>query len=177
MNYSLSPIQFEYDDHTDLKIIRPLTNSITMINNWVDTVVYTSIRRFKADEDFGFSFWDNEFIAMNLTDFNNHSDYMIVKDKENGRDRKVQMSLADINQCKLSVKNSIAFYIPSLKDIQVEVQLSMEKSEFSKGGKGSKYVVRVLVKGRLTLDEYVGTNDENYQRRVVFFMDPFFNSK
>ena len=177
MTYSLSPIQFELDDNKDLKISRPLNNTIMMIDNWVDTVIFTSIRRFKGDEDFGFSFWDNELIAMNLRDFNNGSDYKIVKDKRNGRDRKEQMSLAGIRQCECSIRDSIAIYIPSLKDIQVDVQLSMEKSEFSQRGRGSKYVVRILIKGKLTLSEYAGTSDENYQRRVEFFMDPFFNSK
>lgn len=175
MNYSLSPIRYELDNQQDLKIVRPLTDVENVLDKWIDVIIFTSIRRFKADEDFGFSFWDNEFIAMNLVDFNNGSDYKIVRDKRNGRDHKEQMSLAGIRLCERSVKDSIAFYFPALKNIQVDVQLSMEKSELSEKGRGSKYVVRVLVKGKLS--EYVGTDNENYQRKVEFFMDPFFNSK
>ena len=59
MYYSNSPIHFVNDGQLDLMIERPLTNVYSVIDNWVDTVVFTCIRRFKADEEFGFSFWDN----------------------------------------------------------------------------------------------------------------------
>ena len=93
MYYSNSPIHFVNDGQLDLMIERPLTNVYSVIDNWVDTVVFTCIRRFKADEEFGFSFWDNEFIAMNLVDFNHGADFKIVKRKDN-REEKVQMSRA-----------------------------------------------------------------------------------
>lgn len=177
MNYSNSPIQFELDPNRDLQIARPLSNTTDVIDNWVDTVVFTSIRRFKADEEFGFSFWDNEFIAMNLIDFNNGADYKIVKDKLSGRERKVQMSRSGIHQCEKTVRDSIAYYIPYIKNLSVEVQLSMEKSRYSRRGENSKYVVRVQVRGRLVYNEYVGTREGDYLRTVEFFMDPFLNNK
>lgn len=177
MNYSNSPILFELDQHRDLQIARPLSNTTAVIDNWVDTVVFTSIRRFKADEEFGFSFWDNEFIAMNLVDFNNGADYRIVKDKRNGREKKVQMSRSGIRQCEKTVRDSIAYYIPYIKNLNVEVQLSMEKSRYSRRGENSKYVVRVHVSGRLVYNEYVGTREGEYLRMVEFFMDPFLNNK
>ena len=58
MYYSNSPIRFINDEQLNLQIERPLSNATAVIDNWVDTVVFTSIRRFKADEEFGFSFWD-----------------------------------------------------------------------------------------------------------------------
>lgn len=176
MYYSSSPIQFTNDEQLNLQIERPLTNVTIVIDNWIDTVVFTSIRRFKADEEFGFSFWDNEFIAMNLVDFNHGADYKIVK-RKNNREEKVQMSRAGIRQCEKSVRDSITYYLPFLKNLDVEVQLSMEKNKFSRRGENSKYVVRVLVKGRLIYNEYIGTHDGEYQREVEFFMDPFLNSK
>lgn len=176
MYYSNSPIQFVNDEQLNLQIERPLTNVSSVIDNWVDTVVFTSIRRFKADEEFGFSFWDNEFIAMNLADFNHGTDFKIVK-RKNNREEKVQMSRAGIRQCEKSVRDSISYYIPFLKNLEVEVQLSMEKNKYSRRGENSKYVVRVLVKGRLTYNEYVGTREDEYQREVEFFMDPFLNNK
>lgn len=176
MNYSNSPIQFIRDAQLDLQIARPITNPSAMIDNWVDMVVFTSIRRFKADEEFGFGFWDNEFIAMNLVDFNHGADYKIVK-RKNNREEKVQMSRAGIRQCERSVRDSIAYYIPYLRYLDVEVQLSMEKDRYSKRGENSKYVVRVTVKGRLTYNEYLGIRDGEYQREVEFFMDPFLNNK
>ena len=176
MHYSNSPIRFINDEQLNLQIERPLTNVSSVIDNWVDTVVFTSIRRFKADEEFGFSFWDNEFIAMNLVDFNHGADFKIVKHKNN-REEKVQMSRACIRQCEKSVRDSISYYIPFLKNLDVEVQVSMEKNKYSRRGENSKYVVRVLVKGRLTYNEYVGTREGEYHREVEFFMDPFLNNK
>ena len=176
MQYSDSPIRFVNDDQLNLQIGRPLSNVYAMIDNWVDTVVFTSIRRFKADEEFGFSFWDNEFIAMNLVDFNNGADFKIVK-KKNNTEEKVQMSRAGIRQCERSVRDSIQYYLPYLKHLEVEVQLSMEKNKFSRRGETSKYVVRVIVKGRMTYNEYVGTREGEYHREVEFFMDPFLHNK
>lgn len=176
MNYSNSPIKFAHDEQLNLQIERPLTSVSAVIDNWVDTVIFTSIRRFKADEEFGFSFWDNEFIAMNLVDFNHGSDFKIVK-RKNNREEKVQMSRAGIRQCEKSVRDSISYYIPFLKNLDVEVQLSMEKDRYSRRGENSKYVVKVLVKGRLTYNEYVGTREGEYHREVEFFMDPFLNNK
>lgn len=176
MHYSNSPIQFINDEQLNLQIERSLTNISSVIDSWVDTVVFTSIRRFKADEEFGFSFWDNEFIAMNLVDFNHGADFKIVK-RNNNREEKVQMSRAGIRQCEKSVCDSISYYIPFLKNLEVEVQLSMEKNKFSRRGENSKYVVRVSVKGRLTYNEYVGTREGEYRREVEFFMDPFLNNK
>ena len=176
MQYSNSPIRFVNDDQLNLRIDRPLSNISSVIDNWVDTVVFTSIRRFKADEEFGFSFWDNEFIAMNLIDFNHGADYKIVK-RKNDREEKVQMSRSGIRQCERSVRDSIMYYIPFLKNLEVEMQLSMEKNKLTRRGENSKYVVRVLVKGRLTYNEYVGTREGEYHREVEFFMDPFINNK
>ncbi len=176
MNYSDSPIRFVSDGQLNLQIERPLTSVTAMIDNWVDTVVFTSMRRFKADEDFGFGFWDNEFIAMNLVDFNNGADYKIVK-KKNNTEEKVQMSRTGIGQCEKSVRDSIQYYLPFIEDLEVEVQLSMEKSRYSRKGENSKYVVRVLVKGRMTYNEFIGTREGDYHREVEFFMDPFLNNK
>lgn len=175
MQYSDSPIIFVNDAQLDLQIARPLNNINSMIDNWIDIVVFTSIRRFKADEEFGFSFWDNEFIAMNLVDFNHGSDYKVVK--RNNREEKVQMSRSGIRQCEKSVRDSILYYLPFFKYLEVEVNLSMEKDKYSRRGENSKYVVRVLVKGRLTYNEYAGTRENDYRREVEFFMDPFLNNK
>ena len=87
MRFSNSPITFTNDEELNLQIDRPLAEVNSVIDNWVDTVIFTSIRRFKADEEFGFSFWDNEFIAMNLVDFNHGADFKIVR-RQNNREEK-----------------------------------------------------------------------------------------
>ena len=176
MRYNNSPNKINLEENLDMQIDRPLTDVTSVIDNWVDTVVFTCIRRFKADEEFGFGFWDNEFIAMNLVDFNNGADFRVVK-KRNNSEVKVRMSRTGIRQCEKSVLDSISYYIPFLKNIEVEVLLSMEKNKYSRRGENSKYVVRVSVKGRMQYNEYIGTRDEEYRREVEFFMDPFLSSR
>lgn len=163
-----------------LGLSRQIVDPVKVIDNWVDTIVFTAIRRFKADEEFGFSFWDNEFIAMNLTDFNNGVDYMTVIDDSNDPAR-VRMSSSGVKACEKSIAESLANYLPYLKNIEVSVSLTYERDRLPtavvRRGEHSKYVVRVNVKGRTVFDEYAGTRDGDYVKKAVFFMDPFLNSK
>ncbi len=70
------PIIFSRNEETqEVNISRTLSDPVQVLDNWVDTIIFTAIRRFKADEEFGFSFWDNEFIAMNLNDIKHGVDY------------------------------------------------------------------------------------------------------
>lgn len=177
MKYCNAPVIFSRDNENGvIQMERPLNDATLVIDNWVDTVVFTAIRRFKADEDFGFSFWDNEFIAMNLTDFNNGVDYKIVN-KCQGVEEREQMSSAGIKVCEQSILSSIHYYIPYLQDVTVHVSLSFEKDKISFRGQNSKYVVRVKIKGRTCYNEYSGTREGDYQKEATFFMDPFLNNK
>ncbi len=175
MLYSSSPVSFKREEsNRSLQMSRCISDPIDVIDNWVDTIVFTAIRRFKADEDFGFSFWDNEFIAMNLNDFNNGVDYKIVASKDRA-ERKQQMSSAGIRVCEQSIVNSLRYYIPYLKDVNVTVSLSYERDQLTMAGRGenSKYVVRVHVRGRTVFNEFSGTRDGEYRKDATFFMDPF----
>lgn len=179
MLYSSSPIVLDRDDtERTLQISRSVTDPVAVIDNFVDTIVFTAIRRFKADEDFGFSFWDNEFIAMNLNDFNNGVDYRIVTSKDRS-ERKQQMSSAGIRVCEQSIVSSLRYYVPYLKDVSVTVSLSYERDKLTMAGRGenSKYVVRVHVRGRTSFNEFSGTRDGDYRKDATFFMDPFLNNK
>lgn len=179
MLYSSSPIVFDRDDtERTLQITRSVTDPVAVIDNFVDTIVFTAIRRFKADEDFGFSFWDNEFIAMNLNDFNNGVDYRIVTSKDRS-ERKQQMSSAGIRVCEQSIVSSLRYYVPYLKDVSVTVSLSYERDKLTMAARGenSKYVVRVHVRGRTSFNEFSGTRDGDYRKDATFFMDPFLNNK
>lgn len=176
MNYCTAPVLFEHDADLNLRLSRPLHQAAHVIDNWMDTIIFTCIRRFKADEDFGFSFWDNEFITMNLIDFNNGNDYKIVH-KPGNIEEKERISQAGIKLCEQSIRNSIRFYIPYLHDVSVKVQLSMEKDKLSRRGENSKYVVNVQIQGRTIYDEYADTREGNYRKEAVFFMDPFMNTK
>lgn len=179
MWYSGSPISFNRSEESkELSLMRTLSDPMQALDNWVDTIIFTAIRRFKADEDFGFSFWDNEFIAMNLNDFNNGVDFTIVQDNHN-RTKRVQMSTSGVKVCEQSILNSLNYYIPYLKDVSVSVSLSYERDKTTviKKSENSKYVVRVIVTGRTVFDEYSGTRDGEYHKNATFFMDPFLNTK
>lgn len=179
MFYSASPIIFSRNEETqEVNISRTLSDPVQVLDNWVDTIIFTAIRRFKADEEFGFSFWDNEFIAMNLNDFNNGVDYTTIQDKQN-RVSRISMSSAGVKVCEESIRTSLNYYLPYLKDINVSVSLSYErdKNTFGRKGEKSKYVVRVVATGRTVFDEYSGTRDGEYHKNATFFMDPFLNNK
>ena len=177
MKYCNAPVIFNRDNESGaIQMVRSLNDATLVIDNWTDTVIFTAVRRFKADEDFGFSFWDNEFIAMNLTDFNNGVDYKIVT-KRKGVEERERMSCAGIKECEQSILNSVHYYIPYLQDVTVHVSLSYEKDKMSSRGQNSKYVVRVRIKGHTCYDEYSGTREGDYQKEVTFFMDPFLNNK
>lgn len=179
MWYSGSPIIFNRNEESkELSMTRNLSDPLQVLDNWVDTIIFTAIRRFKADEDFGFSFWDNEFIAMNLNDFNNGVDYTIVQDRNN-RIERLQMSTAGVKVCERSILNSLNYYVPYLKDVSVSVSLSYErdKTTIIRKSEKSKYVVRVIVDGRTIFDEYSGTREGEYHKAATFFMDPFLNNK
>ena len=174
MKYCSAPTLFHREPDTGtVSIERPITDPLIAIDNWIDTVVFTAIRRFKADEDFGFSFWDNEFIAMNLADFNNGVDFKVVMKRKGVKELK-RMSSAAIKVCERSILNSIQFYVPYLKDVKVNISLSYEKGTATGRSRKSKYSVKVKVNAHTCYDEYSGTNDGEYHKEAVFYMDPFF---
>lgn len=177
MKYCHAPILFSRDNESGaIQMERSLNDATVVIDNWIDTVIFTAIRRFKADADFGFSFWDNEFIAMNLTDFNNGVDYKVIT-KRQGVEEREQMSSAGIKVCEQSILNSIHYYIPYLQNVTVHVSLSFEKDKISSRKRTSKYMVRIKIKGHTCYDEYSGTREGDYQKEATFFMDPFLNKK
>lgn len=178
MQFALTPITFTHNEELkELSLKRIMADPMEVIDNWVDTIIFTSIRRFKADEEFGFSFWDNEFIALNFNDFNNGVDFTTVEGRNN-RIERIQMSAAGVKLCEQSIKNSLKFYLPYLKDIFVNVSLSFErdKTVTSKRGDNSKYMVKVEVTGHTVFDEYSNTREGDYHRKVTFLMDPFMNN-
>ena len=179
MKFSSTPIQFVRDEVTkQVSMERNVSNPSDMLDNWIDTIIFTGIRRFKADVDFGFSFWDNEFIALNFNDFNNGVDFM-NKVRENKRTERVRMSSSAVRICEKSIRDSLSLYLPSLRDVNVTVSLKYERDKKSQRDRKehSKYAVKVKVTGRTVFDEFTGTRDDSYERNVTFYMDPFLNSK
>lgn len=158
MIYCTAPLKLE-EDADQLPVIRrqPLPVEV-MLDNWMDMILFTDNRRFKADEAFGFSFWDNEFITMNFWNFNTSTE---------------EASLANMERCKKSIVNSIRYYLPFLKNVQVEIELTMEKDKLSRKADQSKYAVRVSITAQVEENEYAGTHAGTYRKNAVFYMDPF----
>lgn len=158
MIYCTAPLQWK-EDADQLPLIRRQSIPVeVMLDNWMDMILFTVNRRFKADEEFGFSFWDNEFITLNFWNFNTSTE---------------EASLADMERCKKSIVNSIRYYLPFLKNVQVEIELTMEKDKLNRKADHSKYAVRVSIAAEVEENEYAGTHAGAYHKNAVFYMDPF----
>lgn len=158
MIYCTAPLKWK-EDADQLPLIRRQSIPVeVMLDNWMDMILFTVNRRFKADEEFGFSFWDNEFITLNFWNFNTSTE---------------EASLADMERCKKSIVNSIRYYLPFLKNVQVEIELTMEKDKLNRKADHSKYAVRVSIAAEVEENEYAGTHAGAYHKNAVFYMDPF----
>lgn len=158
MNYCTAPLDFS--ENTDqVTVIRRLPLPVeVMLDNWMDMILFTGNRRFKADEEFGFSFWDNEFITLNLSNFNTSTE---------------QESLANLESCKQSIVNSIHYYLPFLHNVKVEIELTTKNDKSPWKADRSKYAVHVTITALVGKNNAAGSAQKTYQKNAVFYMDPF----
>lgn len=158
MNYCTAPLEFsENADQVPLIRRSPLPVEV-MLDNWMDTILFTGNRRFKADEEFGFSFWDNEFITLNFWNFNTSTE---------------QESLANLERCKQSIVDSIQYYLPFLRDVQVEIELTTKNDKSPWKADRSKYAVHVTITALIDKTNVAGIEQKTYRKNAVFYMDPF----
>ena len=135
---------------------RPLQDEVPKLDNLVELVVFTPRGSFVADPDFGFEYWNHEYTNVYLRDFSNGQKTIATEVT-----RKV---------CEDSIRKSIASYVPTLKHVDVEMQLlELSNSKQSKRKTSSKYEVIVEVKGEL--DNGLGTM-RPYSKTIRFLMEP-----
>ena len=138
------------------RLDRPLEDEVARLDNLIELVVFTPRGSFTADPDFGFEYWNHEYTNVHLREFNNG-----------------QASLSeDVTRqaCEDSIRNSLAAYEPSLKQVDVAMELSiLSRAAQSRRKTQSKYEVRVRVAG--LLDAGLGTT-RRYSKTVRFLMEP-----
>lgn len=151
MKYFLkSPLVIHNNDGVRV-LNRPIQDDISRLDNLVELVVFTPRGSFVADPDFGFEYWNYEYVNVHFREFNNDQD-------------------VTQQACKDSIRNSLYMYEPNLKHVEVSIQLAaLTDSEQAKRKTWSKYEVIVHVKGEL--DNGLGTL-RTYSKTIRFLMEP-----
>lgn len=151
--------------HTPVRILRtdsmlfldrPLLNSVDVLDNLVELVVYTPRGSFSADPDFGFEYWNHEYSNVHFRDFNNG--------------QKASNTHVTRQACEDSIKDTLAAYAPRLKHVNVSMELNaLTSTRRSTRRNPSRYEVSVFVSGEL--DDGLGTS-RPYNKNVRFLMEP-----
>ena len=126
----------EFEKHTSLK------NSI---DDFIELLVFTHPGECKFAYDFGFNFWENEFINISIDTFNN-----------SGYPRK---------NFEEYLKATIETYQPKLTDIKVEVFLSNEETKIK--STKIKFFVVIVIQGSIK-----GIQKEPYKKNILFSVGP-----
>lgn len=126
----------EFDKYSSLK---------ESIDDFLDLLVFTHPGECKFAYDFGFNFWENEFINISIDTFNN-----------SGEPRK---HFEDF------LKESIESYIPKLTEVKVEVFLSNDEASIK--NLKIKFFVVIVIQGFIK-----GLQKEPYKKNIVFSVGP-----
>ena len=132
-----------------------------MLDNLVELIVFTPRGSFGSDPDFGFEYWNREYTNVHYREFNND---------QTGTSTDGIFDEITKKECQDSIRQSLATYVPQLKQVYVSMELhsaDMEKQEKKKVP--SKYMVNVRVEG--IIEDGLGTTC-NYVKNVGFFMEP-----
>lgn len=141
MDYIATPLTFVEDADKAVAISRNITKKGSMIDNLVELVIFTPKGSFDADPDFGCDYWNYEF-----------SNKPVLGDSQD------------------SIRQSLATYVPQLKQVSVDMELDAPGIEMQKKKKvRSKYMVTITVEG--IIDDGLGTTTQ-YKKDVRFLMEP-----
>ncbi len=138
-----------------LELKRELRDTVAVVDNMVELVVFTPRGGFAADPDFGFEYWSHEFSNVSHRDFNNGQ----------------QCSINDEitrQQCQQSVTNSLRVYAPMLLDVNTSIELAVPEASKRYRRVNSKYMVNVVVTGRIK----DGIDSLDYRKVVTFMVEP-----
>ena len=160
MNCISTPLTY-HESESGLKIERDLQNRKAAIDNLVELIVFTPKGSFLADPEFGFEYWNLEYANIHYRTFNNGQVLMTV----DGRYREITRA-----ECQESIRQSLANYEPSLKDVSISIELNAASVERQRRKKVmSKHVVKIVVEGLLESGPGILSP---YKKEVVFLMEP-----
>lgn len=159
IDYISIPLEIETDGLRQVGWLRgDVEQSIDSI---LDLMVFTPRGGFKGDPEFGFEYWNHEFVNVNVREFNNS--YLGLTGMSDKSINEVSRK-----ECEASLKESILAYEPRLLDPEVRIELNVnEKSRV--GRRLSKYEMRILISG--SIDDGLGVA-RPYEKRISFMIEP-----
>ena len=159
MNYISTPIDFG-DTLSSILPKRDLDSQAAMLDNLIELIAFTPRGSCSADPEFGFEYWNHEYVNIEYSTFNNGQ----VNTTADGTRREITK-----NECQDSIKRSLSIYAPQLKNAYVSVELNPADVEHQHRKKVQpKHLVSITVKGDLDS----GISMKKYEKKVVFLMEP-----
>ena len=138
------------------------------IDTFLELLIFTPRGGFKADYDFGFEFWSNEFQNIVIEDFNQHINESVLVNRRGDS--------TDQRNCIRNLKKAIEMYEPRLQNVKIEMNLKQkdntQKSYLRNEVEDhTKYDVFLTIRG----DIYLGMgNTEGFMKQVTFAVGPAF---
>lgn len=161
MNHINTPLAFLQNSESSVILSRGIKDTLAMINNLVELIIFTPKGSFLADPDFGFEYWNHEYANINYKNFNNGQSVS----SPNNPHREITKL-----ECQDSIRNSLASYVPQLKNVIVSMEINATpESNLEDETMKSKHTARVVVEG--SVEKELGTTIP-YQKEVVFFTEP-----
>lgn len=159
MNYISTPIDFG-DNLLSIQPKRDLESLTAMLDNLIELIAFTPRGSCSADPEFGFEYWNHEYVNIQYRTFNNDQ----VSTMADGTRREITK-----NECQESIKRSLSIYAPQLKNANVSVELTAAdaKRQYRKKVQ-PKHIVSIVVEG----DIDNGISVKHYKKDVVFLMEP-----
>jgi len=135
------------------------------IDAFLELIIFTPKGGFKADYDFGFEFWSNEFQNLMVEDFNQHiNETELVNRKGDYTNRK---------NCLRELKKTIEFYEPRLDSVKIDLNLrqknQIKNNLENKDEDQTKYDVVIVIRGEI---HTINNTKENYLKQIVFTVGP-----
>lgn len=157
--FASTPLAIKSNDYS-LVIERDLDSRESMIDNFIELIVFTPRGSFNADPDFGFEYWNYEYANVRYIQFNNG-------DKDAWCT--TLYDEATRQECEESVKRNIEEYLPQLKSPKVELSLNpVEKTAPKPHQIYSKYSMEIVITGKI--EDGLGTKD--YKKTCSFLIEP-----
>lgn len=153
MGFIKVPITYTNSKSAELR--REQNDKTSMLDNLIELIVFTPRGSFLGDSDFGFEYWNHEYVNVNFTDFNNGQNEAFCNGLYNEITRK---------KCQEGIKRSIEAYDVLLTQINVSVELHTIDTKQRKKI-ASKFQVVIIVTGML--DEFTP-----YRKEISFLMEP-----
>lgn len=159
MSYISTPIDYG-DNQSSIRLDRDLDSLTAMLDNLIELIAFTPRGSCSADPEFGFEYWNHEYVNIQYRTFNNGQ----VSTMADGARREITK-----NECQDSIKKSLSFYAPQLKNAVVSVELNPADSQHRYRKKVQpKHIVSIKVEG----DVDSGIGAQRYKKEVVFLMEP-----